>query len=70
MQKDTLEIWSPELRNRRSVDVYLPDSYGSGRRRYPVVYMQDGQNLQDPAIAFAGNTKKFSEYAFSRPSVP
>lgn len=56
MQKDTFEIWSPQLRNRRSVDVYLPESYGAGRRRYPVVYMQDGQNLQDPAIAFAGNT--------------
>lgn len=56
MQKDTFEIWSPQLRNRRNVDVYLPESYGAGRRRYPVVYMQDGQNLQDPAIAFAGNT--------------
>ena len=56
MHKDTFEIWSPQLRNRRNVDVYLPDSYESGRRRYPVVYMQDGQNLQDPAIAFAGNT--------------
>jgi predicted alpha/beta superfamily hydrolase len=56
MQKDTFEIFSPQLKNRRSVDVYLPPSYDTGRRRYPVVYMQDGQNLQDPAMAFAGNT--------------
>jgi predicted alpha/beta superfamily hydrolase len=47
-------VWSPELRNRRSVDVYLPPSYSTSRRRYPVVYMQDGQNLSDPAQAFAG----------------
>src|SRR5262245_1633036 len=54
MTKRTLErIWSPQLKNRRTIDVYLPSSYPSGRR-YPVVYMQDGQNLSDPATAFAG----------------
>ena len=54
-RKQTLQaVWSPQLRNRRDVDVYLPASYDSGRRRYPVIYMQDGQNLSDPAIAFAG----------------
>jgi predicted alpha/beta superfamily hydrolase len=54
MTKRTFErIWSPQLRNRRTVDVYLPRSYASGRR-YPVVYMHDGQNLSDPATAFAG----------------
>jgi predicted alpha/beta superfamily hydrolase len=56
MQKDSFDIWSSQLRNRRSVDVYLPASYEHGRRRYPVVYMQDGQNLSDPSIAFCGNT--------------
>ena len=56
MQKDTFELSSPQLGNRRPIDVYLPDSYDSGRRRYPVVYLQDGQNLSDPAMAFAGNT--------------
>jgi len=54
MTKRTLKnVWSPQLRNRRDVDVYLPDSYPSGVR-YPVVYVQDGQNLSDPATAFAG----------------
>jgi predicted alpha/beta superfamily hydrolase len=56
VQKHSFEIWSPQLRNHRYIDVYLPDSYGDERRRYPVVYMQDGQNLSDPAIAFAGQT--------------
>ena len=62
MQKDSFEIWSPQLRNRRYVDVYLPGSYEKdARRRYPVVYMQDGQNLSDPAIAFAGQTWNLHE---------
>ena len=47
-------VWSPQLRNRRDVDVYLPASYSGGPTRYPVVYMQDGQNLSDQASAFAG----------------
>ena len=47
-------VWSPQLKNRRDVDVYLPDSYRGGSRHYPVVYMQDGQNLSDPEKAFAG----------------
>jgi predicted alpha/beta superfamily hydrolase len=56
MEKHAFDVWSPQLRNRRYVDVYLPDSYAEGRGRYPVVYMQDGQNLSDPAVAFCGNT--------------
>ena len=38
----------------RDIDVFLPASYRESRRRYPVVYMQDGQNLADPHRAFAG----------------
>jgi predicted alpha/beta superfamily hydrolase len=52
---ETIErVWSPERRNRRRVDIYLPPSYHQGRDRYPVLYMHDGQNLSDPASAFAG----------------
>jgi predicted alpha/beta superfamily hydrolase len=51
----TLErIRSPQRKNRRDIDVYLPPWYRRGRGRYPVIYMQDGQNLSDPATAFAG----------------
>ena len=56
MEKHSFELWAPQLRNHRLIDVYLPASYGWGRRRYPAVYMHDGQNLSDPSIAFAGNT--------------
>jgi predicted alpha/beta superfamily hydrolase len=37
----------------RPVRVYLPPSYASGQRHYPVVYMHDGQNLFDPNHAYA-----------------
>lgn len=55
MKRTLKAVWSPQRRNRRDVDIYLPASYrGAVTRRYPVVYMQDGQNLSDPATAFAG----------------
>jgi predicted alpha/beta superfamily hydrolase len=40
--------------NSRSVAVYLPPGYESSGRRYPVLYMHDGQNLFDPSTAFGG----------------
>ncbi|MDB6114642.1 MAG: putative hydrolase of the alpha/beta superfamily [Lacunisphaera sp.] len=43
------------LRNSRDVVVWLPPGYGLGRRRHPVVYFQDGQNIFDPLTAFLGN---------------
>jgi predicted alpha/beta superfamily hydrolase len=39
----------------RHLTVYLPPSYGRGERHYPVLYMQDGQNLFDPEESFAGS---------------
>jgi predicted alpha/beta superfamily hydrolase len=46
---------SPELGNARDVLVYLPPSYGADpERRYPVLYMHDGQNLFDAATSFSG----------------
>lgn len=39
----------------RNVDVWLPPGYATHpRRRYPVLYMHDGQNLFDPAFSYAG----------------
>lgn len=43
------------LGNRRDVLVYLPPGYRrSSLRRYPVLYLHDGQNLFDAATAFGG----------------
>ena len=39
----------------RNVDVWLPPGYARGqRRRFPVVYMHDGQNLFDPKTSYTG----------------
>jgi predicted alpha/beta superfamily hydrolase len=46
------EVESPALGNRRDVFIYLPPSYHESERRYPVVYMHDGQNLFDQATSF------------------
>lgn len=43
------------LGNRRDVLVYLPRGYRRwSRRRYPVLYLHDGQNVFDAATAFNG----------------
>jgi predicted alpha/beta superfamily hydrolase len=47
-------VRSPQRGTERDLDVFLPPSYRRGKRRYPVIYMQDGQNLADPHRAFAG----------------
>ncbi len=47
-------VHSPQLGNRRDLFVLLPPSYHQSRRRYPVIYMHDGQNLFDAAASFSG----------------
>lgn len=43
------------LGNERQITVYVPPGYDEHPdRRYPVLYMQDGQNLFDDSRAFAG----------------
>lgn len=38
----------------RNVDVWLPANYHSSSEAFPVIYMHDGQNLFDPALAYIG----------------
>jgi predicted alpha/beta superfamily hydrolase len=46
-------VHSPQLHNARDILVYLPPSYSAHpERRYPVLYMHDGQNLFDRATSF------------------
>jgi enterochelin esterase-like enzyme len=43
------------LRNQRDLIVYVPPGYDQQpHRRFPVLYLHDGQNLFDRATAFAG----------------
>jgi predicted alpha/beta superfamily hydrolase len=47
------QVESVELGNSRDLVVWLPPGYSRGERRYPVIYMHDGQNLFDPRTSFA-----------------
>jgi len=42
------------LKNKRKIRVWLPVSYEKSGKRYPVLYMHDGQNVFDEAGAFMG----------------
>jgi predicted alpha/beta superfamily hydrolase len=48
-------VESPQLKNSRSLRIYLPPSYDeNAAKRYPVLYMHDGQNLFDAKTAAYG----------------
>jgi metallo-beta-lactamase class B len=44
----------PQLGRTRRVWLYLPPDYAASSKRYPVLYLQDGQNVFDAATSFAG----------------
>lgn len=54
---DVLEHASAIRKNTRKIRVWTPPGYGdpkNAERRYPVLFMHDGQNCFDDATAFAG----------------
>ena len=48
------EFAIPQLNRTRKIWIYLPEDYKKGKKRYPVMYMQDGQNLFDDYTSFSG----------------
>lgn len=44
----------PQLKTNRKIWIYLPPDYDSTTKKYPVIYMHDGQNLFDSATSFSG----------------
>lgn len=47
-------FWIPQLKRARRIWIYLPPQYAVSKEPYPVLYMQDGQNLFDEATSFSG----------------
>ena len=46
----TIRVHMPQLKRDRNVRIYLPPDYFANLgRRYPVLYMHDGQNLFEPS---------------------
>ena len=60
---ETHELPSLYLGLTRRLTVWLPRSRVRKSERYPVLYLNDGQNLFDPARAFGGNTWRVAETA-------
>lgn len=65
------DVYSVILNNKRDFFVWLPAGYEDNpAKKYPVLYMHDGQNLIDPKTSFAGKdwqvdetvTRLISEY--------
>jgi len=44
----------PQLSRKRRIWIYLPKTYASTFKTYPVLYMHDGQNLFNEQTAFSG----------------
>jgi predicted alpha/beta superfamily hydrolase len=58
------EFHSAALGNARDVLIHLPPGYDDDpERRYPVLYMHDGQNLFDSATAYGGHEWYLDETA-------
>lgn len=57
LPKVSIAPWNVE----RHVLVYLPPGYETGDKRYPVLYMQDGQNLFDDRTAFGNQDWRVDE---------
>ncbi|GAB2823639.1 alpha/beta hydrolase-fold protein [Ferruginibacter profundus] len=45
----------PQLNRTRRIWVYLPPGYHEGKKHYPVMYLQDGQNIFDEVTSAFGN---------------
>ncbi|MDX2135204.1 MAG: alpha/beta hydrolase-fold protein [Saprospiraceae bacterium] len=51
------DFYIPQLNRTRRIWLYLPPDYDTTAKRYPVLYMHDGQNLFDNKTALFGEWK-------------
>jgi predicted alpha/beta superfamily hydrolase len=42
----------PQLNRNRRIWIYLPKAYSSSQKKYPVLYLQDGQNVFDKTTSY------------------
>lgn len=47
-------IDAPQLNCNKKIWLYLPKEYASSKKKYPVIYMHDGQNLFDSNTSYVG----------------
>jgi len=47
-------FFMPQFKRTRAIRVYLPPDYATSGKRYPVIFMHDGQNLFDVLTSYSG----------------
>ena len=53
-QVTTFTIDAPQLNAVRKIWVYLPKGYADSKKKYPIIYMHDAQNVFDKHTSFSG----------------
>ncbi|MFT5746451.1 MAG: putative alpha/beta superfamily hydrolase [Paraglaciecola sp.] len=48
------DYYISQLNRKRRILIYLPPDYATSGKRYPVLYMQDAQNVFDATTSFSG----------------
>ena len=57
------EFYMNSLKRGRKVIIYVPDDYLTSNKRYPVIYINDGQNAFFDESSYIGVSWGFYEYA-------
>jgi len=47
-------LYMPQLNRSRRIWIYLPPGYETSTKKYPVLYMHDGQNIFDDSSSYSG----------------
>lgn len=50
----TFTIEAPQLNTTKKIWLYLPKNYDATKKKYPVIYMHDAQNLFDAKTSYVG----------------
>lgn len=53
-QVSTFTIEAPQLQSVKKIWLYLPKGYAQTKKKYPVIYMHDAQNLFDKKSDYSG----------------
>ncbi len=53
-QVSTFIIEAPQLKTTKKIWIYLPKEYDSTKKKYPVIYMHDAQNIFDAKTSYVG----------------
>lgn len=63
MRIDEQSYWVEELDRDVRVRIFLPDGYERGERRYPVLYINDGQDVfRDDQTLWEMESLRFEQY--------